>query len=58
MPNNIYNFLIWLEKECSHFQSNACTYNNKVYFLDRRKQDNDDGGLDDLWAVYIKEILG
>lgn len=59
MPDNIYNFLLWVRKNTHHLQNNVVRYKNVMYFTDRRTEPAiDEGGLDDLWAIYVKEVVG
>ncbi len=54
------NFIIWMTKNTSSIQSNVRSYKGKMYFTDRRVErgrDND-GGIEDLWKVYVKEMIG
>ena len=60
VSDSTVNFIIWITKNTSSIQSNVRSYKGKMYFMDRRVErgrDND-GGIEDLWKVYIKEIVG
>lgn len=56
IPNQIYNFLMWVTANTSQFQNNATTYKGKVYFLDRKEVEGKDGALNDLWKEYKNEL--
>ncbi len=60
VSDSTVNFIIWITKNTSSIQSNVRSYKGKMYFMDRRVErgrDND-GGIEDLWKVYIKEMIG
>jgi len=58
IPNNVYNFMIWVNENCQYLQANAVEYKDKIYFTDRKTEKKPDGGLNDLWKIYIKKIIG
>jgi len=60
MPDNIYNFMMWVENNTTHIQDNVVRYKGIMYFTDRRTETgrSTDGGLNDLWNTYVKEVLG
>lgn len=60
VPDNIFNFLQWIRKNTSYIQSNVVHYKGIMYFTDRRKETgrDTDAGLDDLWLVYVSEVVG
>ena len=60
MPDNVYNFMMWVRRNTTHIQANVVKYKNVMYFTDRRKETGrtTDAGLDDLWAIYLKEMVG
>ena len=60
MPDNIYNFMLWIRNNTTHIQTNVKRYKGIMYFTDRRTETGraTDGGLDDLWAIYVKEVVG
>ncbi len=60
MPDNIFNFIMWVRRNTEHIQDNVVRYKGVMYFTDIRtiKNSGTDGGLDDLWAMYIKSVLG
>jgi hypothetical protein len=58
--NSFVNFIIWITNKTTSIQSNVRSYKGKIYFTDRRVErgrDND-GGIEDLWNVYINEHIG
>ena len=60
VSDSTVNFIIWITEKTYSIQSNVRSYKGKMYFMDRRVErgrDND-GGIEDLWKVYIKEIFG
>lgn len=61
ISNKTVNFIIWYTENTSSIQSNVRYYNKKHYFMDRKSvsnNDNGDGGIEDLWNVYLNEMLG
>ena len=59
MPNNLYNFMLWVRKNTTYIQANVVRKNNVMYFTDRRTEKGQyEGGLDDLWNIYVKEVVG
>jgi len=59
VSDSTVNFIIWMTKNTSSIQSNVRSYKGKMYFTDRRVErgrDND-GGIEDLWKVYVKEMI-
>ena len=60
IPNNIYNFMNWVRSNTRYIQANVVRYNGIMYFTDRRTETgrSTDAGLDDLWDIYIKEMVG
>jgi hypothetical protein len=60
MPDNIYNFMQWIRKNTTHIQSNVVKYKGIMYFTDRRSESGriTDAGMDDLWKIYVKEMIG
>ncbi len=64
MPDNFVSFMLWMHTHTSYIQSNVIQYKGKMYFTDRRKisdkldEYTDDGGLDDLWKIYILNTIG
>ena len=60
IPDNIYNFMLWVRKNTTYIQANVVKYKGIMYFTDRRTETgrNTDAGLDDLWNTYVKEVVG
>jgi len=58
IPGNVLNFMLWIRKYTTHIQANVVRYKGKMYFTDRAVGDHTDGGLNDLWIIYVKETIG
>lgn len=60
VSDSTVNFIIWMTKNTSSIQSNVRSYKGKMYFIDRRieRGRDNDGGIEDLWRVYVKEMIG
>lgn len=60
VSDSTVNFIIWMTKNTSSIQSNVRSYKGKMYFTDRRieRGRDNDGGIEDLWKVYVKEMIG
>lgn len=56
--NGTVNFIIWMSNNTSSIQSNVRKYKGKYYFIDMKTASGKDGGIEDLWDVYINEMLG
>lgn len=54
------NFIKWFTKNTNSIQDNVRTYKGKAYFMDRDRETGrtTDGGIKDLWDVYVKEMIG
>ena len=60
MPDNIYNFMLWVRENTTYIQANVVKYKGIMYFTDRRTETSrtTDAGLNDLWNTYVKEVVG
>lgn len=59
LPNAVRNFIIWYTKNTGSVQGNVRFYKGIHYFTDRNETpDKDNGGIVDLWNVYINEMTG
>ncbi len=54
------NFIKWFSKNSTSIQNNVRLYKGVHYFMDRQttKIGDTDKGIEDLWNVYVKEMLG
>jgi len=51
--------MLWVRKNTTYIQANVVRKNNVMYFTDRRTEKGQyEGGLDDLWNIYVKEVVG
>ena len=57
MPDNVYHFMLWIYENTHHVQNNVKRYKGKMYFVNQRIASGEDGGLDDLWTEYIKQVM-
>jgi len=60
MKRSAINFIFWFTKNTTSIQGNVRRYKNKMYFMDRERETgrDTDGGLLDLWEIYVKEMIG
>lgn len=60
IPLSTLNFVKWINTKTSSIQNNVRTYKGKYYFMDRDTETGRtrDGGVKDLWDVYVKEMTG
>ena len=59
VSDSTVNFIIWMTNKTTSIQSNVRPYKGKMYFTDRRiESGRNEGGIEDLWKVYVKEMIG
>lgn len=51
------NFIIWYTKHTTSIQSNVRYYKGKHYFMDSERLTGRDGGILDLYDVYLSELF-
>jgi len=59
MNSGSMNFIIWMANNTNSIQSNVRTYKKVFYFIDKKTHTCEgEGGIKELWDVYVNEMLG
>ena len=58
ISNSTVNFLIWISTKTTSIQGNVRNFDGKYYFTDRARGSGVDGGIKQLWDIYVNEMVG